>query len=383
MPKKKNTDERQPLMDLTPDALGLPEIHPIKEHFERTFDRVESKQDVEMKENAKAVALASARTAMKNFTLCKGVVSGVERFRVGKYLEVCLTIPMEANLKAVIPISKFFQRYPIDMNTVNLDTKEGRAQYLERQEKIANRLIGLPTRFLIEDIKQEDAHGIVVCMANRTNALAIIRHAYWMREGAPIKEMSLWDATVVYSAMHVVIICLHGYEKKIPDEILTNRYVTDCRVQYPVGSSIPVAVTEITKEGEFDFKAKLDCIAGELAACKDNLDKLQVPYRGEGPDSSNEDKGNQMNAIATISKIIRKEDQDAKQAKFYAWIEGYDVPAKVASIPFNRFGRPLRVGDRVVCTITGKTDYGYAVIYVRHMAGTRAVPSGKELYGST
>ena len=397
MPRKKKEEEEQttiekiisedtdaPKEEVDLQALGLDEIEAVKENvFQQEETKESGRATVKYNETREermrrldriAIAISAAKDAKRHGTICKGFVSGADVKTLNGESVVCLEIPMDGDVKAIIPLPEFFQDFGdhIRLETVETETTEGKKDYITRQLQIANKLFGLDARFIITDIYEDN--DITLCVASRKKALEIERWAYWLRPNANIKENNIYPAKIVSISAKSAYISLGGYERRIGIKKFTNQPChNDLRTLFNVGDSVPVYVRRI--EISYDVNGKpvsvepiLDLITGELYKFRDNLDKLQVPLRGDTAQQDNEfTKG--KDAVCTITKIIPAEETRDENAKFIGWVEGYNVPIKLNSVPFNRMSRPYERDDRVSITITGKLNSGYAVGFVRHFCG--------------
>lgn len=383
-PKKEEKEAAVEQQSVTPEMLGLDNIVAVKENVlpvngenneRKAPELILSAEEKRILREENLAALSAAQNSMKNHSICKGIVSGVETRGEGEDRIVCLSVPMNRNLKALIPLTKFYQEYPINPGRFDLNTETGRAAYLRSQKQVADKLLGLDVRFIIEDIIPEDENGIVVVMANRTMELAIERKAYWTGESPRIKVNNLYKAKVIQAAPHLVRVALGGYEKNIPEKVLTNRPMNDCRELFRAGDEIPVYITRINIENN-EVEAGLDFIIGELLTYRANLDKIQVPERRDDyVDDENTINRGGIQAIAVLTKIVAKTDPEYRNTnvRFYGWVLGYNVPMIVKNVAFNALGTPFKKNDVVNITITGKTSYGYATAYIRHANGSSVV----------
>lgn len=300
--------------------------------------------------------LEAIRSAIYNKTILKNTVVGVQPITIKDTTIMCLAFPLPEGIKVIIPYNKVFQNPPINPDSVDESTEEGLADYHIRQRQVLDSMVGAETRWLPENIISDENTDQIIVVGSRTAAMEIDRETYYFRENANIKNNSTYRGRVVFVNPHSAMVLLGGVEKIIPQATITNRYAADLREIFSPGDRIPIAVKDlrVDKAGK-RISVKFDCLTGELIEAQENISNISP---------------NEL-TFATISKSIPyKDESGASRVRLYAWIDGWNVPAKITGVPYNRFGIPLKMGDKVRVKITGVDEEGYVTCFIRSTHNT-------------
>ncbi len=301
--------------------------------------------------------LEAIRTAIHNRSIARAAVSAIQTVVLQERTAVCLAFALGDGIKVLIPYGKAFMREPIPAETVDLTKPGGRETYLKRQKLVMERLLGTEIQYLPESIVEDAMDGTAVVIGNRTKALEIERSNYYLSPSPVIREDHAYRATVISVAAHAVTVLLGGIEKVIPQNWATNRYAADLNTVFRQNQKITVVVRHIrTESGDAD--CDFDLLTGEIMDC---AERTAMVCPGEF-------------TFATLSKLIPFKGEDGKKrTSMVAWIDGWDVPARLTSVPVNALGVPLKPGDKVRLKVNSVDEEGYVRGYVRSAHGTSLV----------
>ena len=170
-----------------PEQSGAEETAPKGKPTRADVLREARRRRAERSESVRAyqeflIGLSSLTVAAKNHSIVNGLVSHIEqRNDVDSEVPCVMIIALvEGRYKVSIPFDEFYQKNPIDMATVNMETKAGREEYVNRCATMAAKLYSLNVPMVITTIQVDestDAEAGVpayVIVASRKAALDII-----------------------------------------------------------------------------------------------------------------------------------------------------------------------------------------------------------------
>ena len=139
-----------------PEQSGAEETAPKGKPTRADVLREARRRRAERSESVRAyqeflIGLSSLTVAAKNHSIVNGLVSHIEqRNDVDSEVPCVMIIALvEGRYKVSIPFDEFYQKNPIDMATVNMETKAGREEYVNRCATMAAKLYSLNVPMVI------------------------------------------------------------------------------------------------------------------------------------------------------------------------------------------------------------------------------------------
>lgn len=299
------------------------------------------------------IGLSSLTVAAKNHSIVNGLVSHIEqRNDVDSEVPCVMIIALvEGRYKVSIPFDEFYQKNPIDMATVNMETKAGREEYVNRCATMAAKLYSLNVPMVITTIQVDestDAEAGVpayVIVASRKAALDIIEEAnYGDRpdgDGPRIQEGDFVRAQITSVARDSIAVVVGGVDTRVPLHALTFEYLVDARTKYKVGQEIMVQVEQIIKEKDGHHIVEVNCKQPELERAKQMRCALPI--------------GSIVFGI--VSSVAASKKQPGN-INVLAYIKMYDLPVLVNNMPAKFLGSEPPRGSTVRLKVLNYLDNG-------------------------
>lgn len=336
----------------------------IKDARQRNATREQTRQ-----ENAEFLAAwAAMEAAMRTKRIVHGIITGVEeKSTEGTAMAgenrraICIAVMLDNGFKVTIPFSEMFRSNPIDMNTVDLTTNEGRDDYVHRQKAMAEKLYGnnIPLLITYMDISDVGKHKDFAIAGSRRMALQIIEKANFFPDKhgiTNIEEGDFVDASIFSVGPNALTVNVAGVDAKLPKYYLTYKYISDLRDKvksgYEVGGTVKVKITAI-KIGE-DGCVNLGLDARDV--------ELEVAKRRQGLLPINTE-------VVGVITSIRGAAKDKSQIVCMAYLPYYEMPVIIKRMPPANIGREPIDGDEVRLTISGYNDAGFALATCRGFNG--------------
>jgi hypothetical protein len=271
-------------------------------------------------------------TAMRTRAIMEGEVSGVE---IGDGNAFWLLY--QNNVTVRIPFEETFMKLPQSL----LEQKTSRT--LLRRKQFLGKSLGATIPFIVTDLVIEP-DGSVLAIGSRTAAMARIRNRHF-GNNAPQKLVVGQDiiAQVISGDAHTAYVYACGCYIRVPNYMLTHRYIEDMTASYMIGSTIKLRVMAIDIGADGLPELQLSGRPVELEACKPNLRRI----RGEKP---------RYQAIVTSIKRDTRSSQVSVVANL--WLKGVDVPAFARDFRLNVYDE-VHTGDIVSFECHGVTQNGY------------------------
>lgn len=234
------------------------------------------------------IGLSSLKVAARNHSIVNGLVSHIEQRNDvdSKIPSVMIIALVEGRYQVSIPFDEFYQENPIDMATVNMETKAGREEYVNRCATMAAKLYSLNVPMVITTIQVDestDAEAGVpayVIVASRKAALDIIEEAnYGDRpdgDGPRIQEGDFVRAQITTVSRDGIAVVVGGVDTRVHLHALTFEYLVDARTKYKVGQEIMVQVEKIIKEKDGHHVVEVNCKNPELERAKQMRNALPI-----------------------------------------------------------------------------------------------------------
>lgn len=320
-------------------------IHDVNDRYISTRDRRSAEED-------RALQAKALENYKRMRTVQHGIVAGVMPFQNEETGDevMCLSMIYEqaSGIMVLIPFQNVFLNEIINPKSIDLKTAEGKAAYLKRQTQILRKMLGAEIPYTVEYVYSRPDEVIVI--GSRAQALLIERDVYFEREETPGKKGTFVDKTIYRGKVLTVdpekiIVTYGGVDKILRKQYVTNQFSADLRRLYQTNDLISIKVFN----AKYDEKGKLvnvdfDALSGELYEAQEKAKKLK-------PGTT---------CLATISKITPYTSKDGLRGNtVYGWIEIYNVPCRFRSVPTNRYGMELHIGDQVMVTVTDMDDKGY------------------------
>ena len=258
---------------------------------------------------------------------------------------------VEGRYKVSIPFNEFYQKNPIDMATVNMETKAGREEYVNRCATMAAKLYSLNVPMVITTIQVDestDAEAGVpayVIVASRKAALDIIEETnYGDRpdgDGPRIQEGDFVRAQITSVARDSIAVVVGGVDTRVPLHALTFEYLVDARTKYKVGQEIMVQVEQIIKEKDGHHIVEVNCKQPELERAKQMRSALPI--------------GSIVFGI--VSSVAASKKQPGN-INVLAYIKMYDLPVLVNNMPAKFLGSEPPRGSTVRLKVLNYLDNG-------------------------
>lgn len=332
--------------------------------------RFEVLNDARMREMERAMAReererflsgwSALETAMHRHSIVHGVVSGVEVRQIasstGPAVDlVLLAVMVDGGYKVLVPFDEFYQDNPVDMQTVNLETSEGRREYTRRRRALAEKLYELRIPLIITDMKmkEQDENGMYdyAVVGSRRRALTIQEMQTFggNRRGAPLlHEGDMARATITAVSVYAVAVVLGGVDVRIPMRLLTYRYLLDARTRFHTGQELWVYVRQIKELENGHHTMVLDARMAELQAARMKQKLLPVG-------------SSTLGVITSVRHVDPTPERPNGSLNITAYLKMYDMPAVVRGLPVSYLGREPISGDELRLVVRGFTRMGFVV----------------------
>lgn len=310
---------------------------------------------------------SALQTAMRRRSIVNGVVSSVEVRQMDDAEHsvdlVLLAVMVDGGYKVLVPFEEFYQENPVDMQTVDLSTEDGRREYTRRRRALAEKLYELKIPMLITDMQMNDRdeNGMYdyAIVASRRRALDIQEALSFGggRSGAAlIKEGEMVQATITSVAVHAVAVVLGGVDVRIPMRLLTYRYLLDARTKYRVGDTLWVYVRQVKELPNGRHAMLLDARMAELHAARMKQKLLPIGTSTLG-------------VITSVRHIDPTAERPEGALNITAYLKMYDMPAVVRGLPVSYLGREPISGDELRLVVRGFSRMGFVVAECRSFNG--------------
>ena len=284
---------------------------------------------------------SSLRSAIRTGTVFYGTAASVETItNEDGEQEATLVVLLKLNFKVVIPFRELYTYNPIDMSTVDLTTDAGKFDYVRRKRMFADRMIGSTICFCLLDFYPDG--NTVTAFGSRAAAMKKISQRMFGGSHPRIKEGDIGDAIVTAVSRHAIAVEFNGVDVVIPQYRLTLRWMRYVHEFYKIGDSIKVKVRQIKKNSDGDVVSLgLDHIACELADARDRYALISNGARLRG----------------IVTNVYRP--AGSRHIYIYAWLPEWEIPAKIARISANDFGKEIKAGTQMLLQVVSHDDNGY------------------------
>lgn len=322
----------------------------------RTKDKERSDRETRIKNNQKELTNASALESVRRTkTILSGKIIGVEELTLNGNLVVTAAILGKNKTKMNVPFEEMYTETVIDMSTVDLNTENGKKQYIQRQRQMLAKMLGLPIEMcILRVIKNYDGLGHDTILGSRREAAALLRDLSFNPDSPHCKEGEIYNAKIISVSPHSLAATFNGVDFVVPQSVLSNRFILDLQMYYKPGDKLPFRMDDlkITKDG-VSFKA--NTLAAELQECRNRYGLITV----------------NTIARAVITRIRR--NNASKRIEIYAWLPDYELPCRIVYMSPNDFGREIVSGDEVQVVISRFTENGYLEARCRSLHGNSSL----------
>lgn len=313
---------------------------------------------------------SSLSTAMRRGLIVTGVVSSVEIHHLGAPEDVSedkvlLAVMVEGGYKVLVPLEEFYQKEPIDRETVSgLDTVQGQREFTRRKRALAEKLYELEIPLVITnmEMRNQDEDGLFdyAILGSRRRALDIIEAQNFGNgrnaDHARIKQGDMVTATITSVSVHGIAVVIGGVDTRIPFWRLTYRYLVDARTVYRVGQQITVYISQIDVLPDGHHELTVDARMSELQSARIRQKLLPLGTRTLG-------------VITSVRHLAPRPDHPNGALSITAYLKMYDMPALIRSLPPSYLGREPIAGDEVRLVVVGFTRGGFVVADCRNFNG--------------
>lgn len=299
-------------------------------------DRVEAAMlhtEIREQRQDNATSVGTFTTAMKTNAILEGEIAGVEVDAKNAYW-----VLFQNNITVRIPFEESFMIQPEELR------KEVNSRILMRRKQFLTKSMGATIPYVLTDFVAEP-DGSYVAYGSRISAMARIRRRYF-GDDAPQKLSvgQVVTAQIISGDAHTAYVYTCGCDVRVPNHLLTHRYIEDVSAAYMVGTNVRLQVRQINKEPGKPPQLVLNGRPVELEACKPNLKRI----RGTNPRF--------IGVITSIRMDRRPGDEPSVVA--HLWLKGAEVPAFCRDFRLNIFDE-IHTGDTVSFECNGVTESGY------------------------
>lgn len=306
-------------------VVDVVDLEAISETREERIERY--KKLVQQQDNQKVMMLfRSLQKAFKTGSMIQGVLTGTMELGDEENQEVCAVMLYDNEVKILIPYPEFFRRPAYTGNS-----KEEQ----NRKKTLLQDMIGAEINCIITSADFQE--GTII--ASRVKALEILeRINYTPDEKTKRRRINVKDfawGRVMAVRSRSIIVNLGGIDATIRANNLTHKFIENentLRDMFHVNDRIQVEVDEIREMENGRYFIRISRKSLELIDSMIKLENHVAPHHYE-------------KCVATISDIKPNKEN------ITMYLDQYKMPAISKSVPSDRFGDYLKVGDKVLVTV--------------------------------
>lgn len=319
-------------------VVDVADLEAVSETYDERVKRY--KKLVQQQDNLKVMMLfRSLQKAYKAKKIIHGVMTGIMKIDDKEDQEVCAVMLYDNEIKILIPYPEFFRN-----QTYTGNSKEEQ----NRKKALLQDMIGAEIDCIITSADFQK--GTII--ASRAKALEILEKINFTPDEKTkrrrINEKDLAWGRVMAVRSRSIIVNLGGIDATIRANKLTYRFIENentLHEMFHVNDRIQVEVNEIRKMENGRYYIYISRKSLELI---DSMIKLE---NNGGPSYDEQ-------CEATISDI----KPNKKNITMY--LNQYKMPAISKSVPSDRFGDYLKVGDKVLVTVKSYSNDGMIIVNI-------------------
>lgn len=306
------------------------------------------------------------QSAQKRGTIMYGTVSGIEevdftgRENPDVRNSIMVVLLHNGMYRVTIPFSELYREYPIDMNTVSVDTEIGRRSFVARQKAMAEKLYGLETPFIVQDMfLDEGESGKYSILASRAKAVSLIEHRNFDPDREGNVAMQVGDfvpATITSISDYSIAVNVGGVDTRISVYQLTHRFIEgphSLRNMYKVGQEILVQILDIKQKEDGSHNVTVAARPAELLDAKNR--QHIIAHEGE-------------QCFGTVTGVLKS--RTPGEVRITLYLDAYNLPAVTNSFPPSRMGTYPQPGETVRVTIKEFNENGMTYCWIRSSHGS-------------
>ena len=317
-----------------------------KANAERARRRVETRMQREKNDEIRESNIANEsvlESAIARGAFVTGKVSSVEYLEADGMKEVAANVFLDTRTKIVIPFDELFPENPIQIDTVDLSTAEGRRAYLDRKLRFAKKLIGSDIIFILKERFYDAENNIAFFSATRAEAMRKLRKQSFTGDMARYHEGDIVDAPIIAVSLHAITVEFGGVATTIKQHDLTLHYYKNLNYsEFHVGGTVKVRIDKIMELDNGAIQLRLNHIACELEDAKSRCHLIN--------------KYTYTHGIITNVHRIGHEQQGIRM---FAWLDKLELPARIVGFTRNSFGRAVVSGTDVEVVVLGHDPNGF------------------------
>ena len=330
----------------------------ISQRTRRNRRTVEDERARQLAAEQSAIANESAlRSAIRSNRVFTEKVAAVEEISVGNESVIAAIVILEKVFKVIIPFNELFTNNPIDTSTVNLDTSDGRYNYMRRTRQFAERMIGGTIPFCITAAERDGNN--VIMLGSRARAMERQSRLFFGGDNPRYKAGDTVEVTLTSVNVHSVVALVGGVDVVIPQHRLTRRWLLDLHDGYKVGDTILAVITDVSRNENGAYSVSLDPIRVELDDAKSRYHIIKRNGRTKG----------------IITNIIRRSNPQGDRGgmAIYAYLPSFDLFARIIRVDANSFGRKMTPGTQVMVRVIDHNDSGYLICEAMYDHGNNSM----------
>lgn len=347
---------------------------PVKEQVrvldKRNFDEVRAAENTASGQYA--MALAGLKNSMETRKVLYGRVVAVQRrkarqSKARKSLDETMgaVVIYGGCIRIFIAYEDLYLENPIDITSVDVSNTREKTEILARQRGLIEGMNSLEIPFVVTRVSLLGDVSIGEYEVEGSRNLALRMQQWRMfdpKNPQRIREMGLYDATVMSVGRFGVYVTLGGVDKSIWVKDLTYRFIlrkADLDQICHVGGTIPVVVTRILKKDNGLYSLELSGKHAEMEFSKPKQGNLlQIGDMTTG----------------TVTSAFYKKDANGRDTiAIYAWLDLFDVPAVAKGIHASSLGRYPTRGESGRFEIKGFAPNGMTIVECRGLDGPQCM----------
>lgn len=308
-------------------------------------------------EQAELTNESALRSAIQRGRVFYGKVASVEEWKVGDYTEIVSVVVLENAFKVIIPFKEMFKNSPINMSTINLETDDGRYEYMRRTRQFAERMIGGDIPFCITAIER-DGNDLVM-LGSRARAMEQESRRTFGGKNPRYQVGDVVTAKITTVGIHAVVVLIGGVDVVIQQHRLTRRWFLDLHDGYKVGDEIRAVITEVKDDPQTGISVVLDPVRVELDDAHERYNIIKNNGRTKG----------------VITNVIARRNREGNKTgmAIYAYLPSFDLFARVIRVNANSFGRKITMGTQVMLRVIDHADDGYLICEAMYDYGNNSM----------
>lgn len=316
-----------------------------KQREEERAERLERNQ-------AFFAGISSLQSAMERKTVLRGQIVAVETVSTaGTKLEgqgnmVVISVMVEGRYKVQIPFVEMFRDNPIDPDTVDHSTREGRNEFERRQRQLSEKMYDDEIEFVVTNIIMNSPEDYAIS-GSRREALQILEKRNFSGNRPQYKVGGTYTAKILSVGNHALFVNLGGVDCSIPLRDVTFEYCPVLHNKYEAGKDIDVEILE--------------------AKPRPKDGRIELSLSGKGPELAKaltmQRSGLVNIGTCTLGQItsVRKSTKHPGKIVIRAWLQHFKMPVIVLSMLPSALGVTPKGGDIIRLEVVNFTENGFVV----------------------